>query len=187
MTSSTVVSGLRKLTVAVVALSAAMLILTSGPRSVRGLTAAPSAEAATPAPSTPEVSAVADDAGADDPPEVLWQVLAGLDYNAGTMSDELAQFVGKEVKVPGFMLPLEDWAETASEFLLVPYVGACVHTPPPPPNQLVYIEMEGAKSVPVSFWDPVWIHGTLEVQETTNVYGSVSFKMVGTSVEPYEW
>ena len=69
----------------------------------------------------------------------------------------------------------------------MPYVVACVHTPPPPPNQLVYIEMEGAEAVPVSFWDPVWIHGTLEVQETTNVYGSVSFKMVGTSVEPYEW
>lgn len=185
MTSSTIVSALRKLAVGVVAFGAAMLTLTSGPRSVQGLSTTAEAEAATPAVTNPESVSVATDT--DDPPEVLWQVLAGLDYTSGTMSDELAEFVGKEVKVPGFMLPLEDWAETASEFLLVPYVGACVHTPPPPPNQLVYIEMEGAEAVPVSFWDPVWIHGTLEVQETTNIYGSVSFRMIGTSVEPYEW
>lgn len=179
------VSGLRKLAAAVVAFGAAMLILTSGPRSVQGLSA--TTTPATPAPESTDATTAVMDVESDDPPEVLWQVLAGLDYTSGTMSDELAEFVGKEVKVPGFMLPLEDWAEKASEFLLVPYVGACVHTPPPPPNQLVYIEMEGGESVPVSFWDPVWIHGTLEVQETTNIYGSVSFRMVGTSVEPYEW
>ena len=74
-----------------------------------------------------------------------------------------------------------------TEFLLVPYVGACVHTPPPPPNQLVYVMMNDAEKVSVSFWDPVWIHGTLEVEETTNVYGSVSFKLSGTEVQPYEW
>ena len=74
-----------------------------------------------------------------------------------------------------------------SEFLLVPYVGACVHTPPPPPNQLVYVQMEKGQRVPVSFWDPVWIHGTLTVDETTNLYGSVSFKMAGNSITPYEW
>lgn len=176
-------AGLRKSAMALVAFAAAMLILTSGPRSLQGLTT--TAEAAPPAPD--DVSATLLEADVDDPPEVLWKVLAGLDYTNGEVSAELQQFVGQEVKVPGFMLPLEDWAETASEFLLVPYVGACVHTPPPPPNQLVYIEMEGAKTVPVTFWDPVWIHGTLEIEETTNLYGSVSFKMVGTSVEPYEW
>ncbi len=180
MTSSKFVSGLRKLTTALVAVWAVSLILTSGPRTVRG-----SSEAALPEPDP--VSAALLSADVDDPPEVLWKVLAGLDYANGNISDELQPFVGEVVKVPGFMLPLEDWAEEASEFLLVPYVGACVHTPPPPPNQLVYIEMEGAESVPVSFWDPVWIHGTLEIEETTNVYGSVSFKMVGTTVEPYEW
>ena len=74
-----------------------------------------------------------------------------------------------------------------SEFLLVPYVGACVNTPPPPHKQLVYVQMEKGLRVPVSFWDPVWIHGTLTVDETTNLYGSVSFKMAGNSITPYEW
>ena len=123
----------------------------------------------------------------DDPPEVLWDVLWGLDYRTGEISPELQQHIGKEVKSPGFMVPLEDWAEEASEVLLVPYVGACVHTPPPPPNQLVYVLMDGGETVEVSFWDPVWIYGTLVVEETTNVYGAVSFKMSGTDVQPYEW
>lgn len=119
--------------------------------------------------------------------EVDWQLLASLDYRTGEMSTELESVVERGVKVPGYMVPLEDWAGEVSEFLLVPYVGACVHTPPPPPNQLVYVGMENGQRVPVSFWNPVWIHGTLTVEKTTNLYGSVSFKMAGTSITPYEW
>jgi hypothetical protein len=47
--------------------------------------------------------------------------------------------------------------------------------------------MENSQRVPVSLWNPVWIHGTLTVEKTTNLYGSVSFKMAGTSIAPYEW
>ena len=119
--------------------------------------------------------------------QVDWQLLASLDYRTGAVSRELESVVGREVKVPGYMVPLEDWAGEVSEFLLVPYVGACVHTPPPPPNQLVFVRMENGQRVPVSFWNPVWIHGTLTVERTTNLYGSVSFKMAGTSITPYEW
>ena len=56
-----------------------------------------------------------------------------------------------------------------------------------PPNQLVYVRVENSQRVPVSFWNPVWSHGTLTVEKTTNPYGSVSFKMAGTSIAPYEW
>lgn len=160
---------------------AAFVILTSGPRSVLGHASDP--VAATLLESAP--AAVV--ATTNDPPEVLWRTLSGLDYMSGVISDELKPFLGQEVKIPGFMVPLEDFAEQASEFLLVPYVGACVHTPPPPPNQLVYVKMEGDERVPVSFWDPVWIHGTLVLEETTNQYTLVSFKLDGTKVEKYEW
>ena len=136
------------------------VLLTSGPRSV-------SAYAATP---TPEWLVAID---SDDPPTVMWDLLAELDLRTGEASDSLSQFVGKMVRVPGFMVPLEDWAGEASEFLLVPYVGACVHSPPPPPNQLVYVEMENQRSVEVSFWDPVWIHGTLVVEQTESVLASL--------------
>ena len=178
MASSLFASGARKAAVGLVALLAGSVILTSGPRSLEGLGVADTA------PSDPPVASV--DVG-DDPPVVMWDVLAALDYRDGTIGDELSPFVGKEVRVPGFMVPLEDFANEVSEFLLVPYVGACVHTPPPPPNQLVYVKMEGQQSVEVSFWDPVWIYGKLEVEETENVYGSVSFLLSGTEVKPYEY
>ncbi len=148
-------------------------VLTSGPRSVQ---AGPISE-----------GVAAPSASADEPTEVPWRLLATLDYRSGEMSDELRAVVDTEVKVPGFMVPLEDFAEEVSEFLLVPYVGACVHTPPPPPNQLVYVKMAEGQRVPVSFWEPVWVHGVLAIEETTNVYGSVSFNLDGTSIVPYEW
>ena len=46
---------------------------------------------------------------------------------------------GKPVRIPGYLLPLEFDGDKVSEFLLVPYVGACIHTPPPPPNQIVHV------------------------------------------------
>lgn len=147
------------------------LVLTSGPRSVQ---AGPAADAG-------------DATVVRDSTEVQWRLLASLDYRSGDMSDELAAVVDGPVRVPGFMVPLEDWAEEVTEFLLVPYVGACVHTPPPPPNQLVYVVMEEGQKVPVSFWEPVWVYGDLTIEETTNVYSEVSFKIAGTSITPYEW
>lgn len=157
----------RKFVTGVVALYAGLFILTSGPRTVLGQQA--------------------EEAEPGERPEVLWQVLSGLNYMTGELSEELEPFLGKEVKIPGFMVPLEDFAQEASEFLLVPYVGACVHTPPPPPNQLVYVKMDEEKRVPVSFWDPVWIHGTLVLETTTNQYTQVSFKLDGIKVEEYTW
>ena len=140
-----------------------------------------------PDPTTDLAVALMDATPTDDPPEVLWNVLQGLDYLTGDISADLQPFLGKEVKIPGFMVPLEDFAEEVSEFLLVPYVGACVHTPPPPPNQLVYVQMEGDEKTSVTYWDPIWIHGTLVIEETTNIYGSVSFRVSGIEVQPYEW
>ena len=175
----------RRFVIAFLAVCGGALIVTSGPRTVQGRNAEVEAPPQ-PAPSeaaSPDIVAPP----ADDPPEVLWDMLAGLNYMSGEIAPELAEFVGKEVRIPGFMVPLEDFSSEVSEFLLVPYVGACVHTPPPPPNQLVDVEMSGEERVPVTYWDPIWIHGTLEVEETTNMYGSVSFKLAGTKLEPYEW
>ena len=122
----------------------------------------------------------------DDPVEVSWRVLAGLDYQTGERSDRLAAVAGKSVKIPGFTVPLEDFASSATEFLLVPYVGACVHTPPPPPNQLVYVEMDEGKRAKMDGWNPVWLEGVLHVEDVESIYGSSGFRVVGVSVTPYE-
>lgn len=45
---------------------------------------------------------------------------------------------GRKVRLPGFVIPLERKGEEVVEFLLVPYFGACIHTPPPPANQIIH-------------------------------------------------
>ena len=125
-------------------------------------------------------------APADDPTEVGWRLLARLNYRTGEKTEELAALEGKLVKIPGFTVPLEDFASSATEFLLVPYVGACIHTPPPPPNQLVYIQMDEGKRAKMDGWNPVWVEGVLSIEMTESVYGYVGFTITGQRVYPYE-
>ncbi|PWE16732.1 DUF3299 domain-containing protein [Marinicauda salina] len=93
---------------------------------------------------------------------------------------------GERVRMPGFILPL-DYAErgSAREFLFLPYHGACVHYPAPPPNQVVYLTSEE----PIRFdelWDPVWIEGVLTVSRTETDLAAAAYAMTPESVEPYE-
>jgi hypothetical protein len=124
---------------------------------------------------------------AEDPIEVDWRTLAGLDYRTGTISEPLQKLNGKLIKVPGFMVPLEDGADGVNEFLLVPYFGACIHTPPPPPNQIIYVRMAKGEKVEVNYWDPIWMEGDLTIQSTDSPYGVVGHQMTGTKIAPYEW
>ena len=122
----------------------------------------------------------------DEPTEVGWRLLASLDYRTGEADEELEALDGKLVKVPGFTVPLEDWASSVTEFLLVPYVGACIHTPPPPPNQLVYIQMDDGERATMDGWNPVWVEGVLEIEMTRSMYGYVGFTITGQRVYPYQ-
>ncbi len=69
---------------------------------------------------------------------------------------------GKRVRIGGYVVPLDFEATNVKEFLLVPFVGACIHVPPPPPNQIIYVKAAKSFSVEGSF-DPVWVTGTLKV------------------------
>jgi len=114
-----------------------------------------------------------------------WRVLGGLDYIEGTTSDSLKKLDGKMVRIPGFVVPLDDFTEEGAEFLLVPYYGACVHTPPPPPNQIVFVTMEGRKNVKLTLFDAVWMEGRLKVSTVESPYGAVGFQLEGLAVKPY--
>ncbi len=116
-----------------------------------------------------------------------WRILAGLDSDTGEMSTTLKELDGKRVKVPGYMVPLDDSARGVSEFILVPYYGACIHTPPPPPNQMVYVTMAAGRRVEVNLWEPIWIEGNLHVSEVDSPYGAVAHQLAGITVSPYRW
>jgi len=70
---------------------------------------------------------------------------------------------GKTIKIPGYLLPLEYEEEKVIEFLLVPYVGACIHTPPPPPNQIVHVTSESG-FVSSDLYTPVWVEGVMKTE-----------------------
>jgi len=68
--------------------------------------------------------------------------------------------LGQTVRLPGYLLPLEINAQKAMEFLLVPTLGACIHTPPPPPNQLVHVRYPDGVAVK-GLYTPIWVSGPL--------------------------
>jgi hypothetical protein len=115
--------------------------------------------------------------------EVDWRLLGQMDYvTAKSSSPDLDALNGKEIRIPGFMVPLEDTQKSVSEFLLVPSPQACIHVPPPPPNQMVYVKMP--KGTEVAF-GPIWVHGVLNLVTKKSIYGEASFELIGDSIEPY--
>ena len=91
---------------------------------------------------------------------------------------------GARVRLPGFAIPLETDGQTATRFLLVPYIGACIHVPPPPLNQTVLVEAPTGASVRGVF-DPVWVTGHLTVQRATTGLANAGYTLTATEVKPY--
>lgn len=91
------------------------------------------------------------------------------------------------VKIPGFVVPLNILPTgLVREFFLVPYYGACIHVPPPPPNQIVYVKM--ARPIKVaSMYDAVWITGTLRAEKKMSRFGAAAYTLDGQSMEIYEY
>jgi uncharacterized protein len=125
-------------------------------------------------------------AAAGDPITLDWKTLATLNYRTGEMPESLKKLNGQLVRVPGFMVPLEDWEQKVSEFILVPYFGACIHVPPPPPNQMAHVLMTKNQKVDVNLWDPVWVVGTLKIENVDSPYGVVGFQLSGEKIAPYQ-
>jgi hypothetical protein len=122
----------------------------------------------------------------DDPVPIDWRTLAALDLETGAAPASLKALDGKRVIIAAFIVPLEDDMQQADEFLLVPYFGACVHTPPPPPNQMVYVKMKDRKTVKIGWWDPVFFTGILHLKQVESPYGASYFEMEGLESKPYK-
>ncbi|KAF1053228.1 MAG: hypothetical protein GAK43_01515 [Stenotrophomonas maltophilia] len=94
---------------------------------------------------------------------------------------------GQEVKLPGYVVPLDVSADgEVSEFLLVPYYGACIHVPPPPSNQIVYVR--GAKGVKMDeLYQPFWVQGHLQVKAVASDLAQAGYQMQASQIAPYEY
>ena len=109
--------------------------------------------------------------------EVEWNVLRGLDTRTGQASPLLEMISGTNVRIAGYMVPLDDGFQEVNEFLLVPTAGACVHTPPPPGNQIVFATMSTGRPVKVELIYSVWAYGRLEISSTESPYGAAGYKL----------
>jgi hypothetical protein len=90
---------------------------------------------------------------------------------------------GAEVTIAGFITPLEFEGERITEFLLVPYFGACIHVPPPPANQIILVT-EAHGVMPDNLFDPVTVTGVLRVSVTEADFGEIGYRIEGGSYEP---
>ena len=137
-----------------------------------------------------------------------WDPLAGLEAlqgdDAQSLSDNSARAIelfnayqeavrsapvvgeldGQQVRLPGFMVPLDFEDTETSEFLLVPYFGACIHVPPPPSNQIVYVTTVAGYPMKELF-EPVWVTGVISTKAFLNEVGDAGYTLKATIIEPY--
>jgi hypothetical protein len=154
----------------------------------------------------------ADPAAAREFKEVTWEALVpkdwdpakafkGMDLNAMNDADPRAMDMlqklreawdnapversmnGARIRIPGFIVPLDTQRGQIKEFLLVPYFGGCIHSPPPPANQI--ISVVSAKPLKMQTMDAVWISGVLETSRSDTSMGSSGYRMKAVTVTPY--
>lgn len=92
---------------------------------------------------------------------------------------------GQAVRLPGFVVPLELESESVGEFLLVPYYGACIHVPPPPRNQIVYVVAPPGKEYRGGVFDTVWVSGILKVESQSSDMGEAGYRLDAREIAPY--
>lgn len=91
---------------------------------------------------------------------------------------------GQKIRLPGFVIPLERKGDQVLEFLLVPYFGACIHSPPPPANQIIHVIM----SKPIAdmhMMDTLWVSGRMKILRADTSMGISGYQMKGEIVAPY--
>lgn len=91
---------------------------------------------------------------------------------------------GARIKLPGYVVPIDaPQGGRVSQFLLVPYFGACIHSPPPPANQIVHVTLKAPGR-----WrtmDAVWVSGTLTTQRQNSSMGISGYAMTADFVQAY--
>jgi hypothetical protein len=96
----------------------------------------------------------------------------------------VAELNGAAIRMPGYIVPLEQTKEGLKEFLLVPYFGACIHTPPPPANQIVHVTsrhpVKGFDGMPA-----VWVSGTMKTLRRDSGIGTSGYALELAAMEPY--
>ena len=106
-----------------------------------------------------------------------------FDENSTKLNPALANAY---IKMPGFIIPIDISGDGVTSFILVPYVGACIHVPPPPPNQLVFVSTK----VPwpsERLWEAVWVTGTMQNKVQYTEVADTGYELEADRIEIYVW
>lgn len=115
-----------------------------------------------------------------DLPEGRW--LSSKPQGSSTPPEVVAGLDGKRVRIGGYVVPLDFDARQVKEFLLVPFVGACIHVPPPPANQIVYVKSAKGYDVNATF-DPVWVTGKLTTAVAFTGLAEAGYSLEAEAIE----
>lgn len=121
--------------------------------------------------------------------ELSWEKMYKFDSSRDkSPPKELTALIGKKVRIPGFVFPLDFESREIKEFLFVPSLGACEHVPPPPANLTVFTVMN--KPVPLNYGQPMWLEGVFKIQSRKKnpknpVDGESQYLIEGTKLESY--
>lgn len=113
-------------------------------------------------------------------------VLTFDDFPSAADVGTVAALDGELVRLPGFVVPLDVTEGKLASLLLVPYFGACIHQPPPPPNQIVHVSFVEPVEVE-SMYDPVWITGRMRQEIYSGGLAEAGYAMDAQGVERYDY
>jgi len=107
-------------------------------------------------------------------------------YQQALSSTRIVQEMdGQAIRIPGFIVPLEfDDEQTITQFFLVPFFGACIHVPPPPPNQIIFVNYPKGLKVE-ALYDPFWVSGIVNTSLVENEMAKAAYSMQMKSFELY--
>ncbi|WP_371182111.1 DUF3299 domain-containing protein [Xanthomonas sacchari] len=93
---------------------------------------------------------------------------------------------GKRFALDGYVVPLEsDDQGKVSELLFVPFYGACIHVPPPPPNQILHVVLRTPIDVP-ELWDPFHLQGRLHLADFKADIANATYEAEDATITPVQ-
>lgn len=130
------------------------------------------------------------------PPDELKALEAGdvpaVQHSGNNAMEQFGTFrtvdsvLNRPIRLPGYIVPLESEADgKLREFLFVPYYGACIHVPPPPPNQIVHVRLPHAVPMP-DMYSPFFLAGQLVAERTDDALAGSAYTIREARLRPYE-
>tara|TARA_R110002167_G_scaffold38699_2_gene120260 strand:- start:805 stop:1395 length:591 start_codon:yes stop_codon:yes gene_type:complete len=96
-----------------------------------------------------------------------------------------SEYNHKKIRIPGFIVPLSFGENNSiTEFFIVPFFGACIHVPPPPPNQIIFGKYPKGFQLE-ALYDPFWVEGTLSTELIENDMATAAYSMSIDKISVY--